>query len=391
MNPRRFLPLLAALVLLALGAVWVLTRGRAAQPELRPAPRAVQDAAGRQAPSFHGEASSVREPVDAPRPAQEGTPASVEELAPPPEEWVLEDESDRPPDPVESGPASLFLRLIDAHSGDAIASRLELWRIEAPGNADWSAGDQLQLTADVPAEGARFPSLPEGRYRASCARADGGSVLPEFEVRAPHTEVELALELPGDFEVRVHFLDRFGVPYPSAHWWPIRMRLVDPPTAVRSPREQRGASGSSWSHSMAVSFAGQASMQEVVQTAEGLLLGRFSTASRECGFVPVMRLRAPDGALAEIEVPAQADGDLLFVAVGLSPDVAAARVRLPDGRASAAQVEALGLGLPCEDPGRAWRSAPVHLRADLAGFASVDLQWRAADGELPWILLEPLD
>jgi hypothetical protein len=336
-------------------------------------------------------APQVQERVDPPA----THPAAEEE---PPAQGVLEelrmlDAADLPPDPTQTGPASLTLRLVDAHSGEPLASRVELWRVDAPQNDGWSAGDQLQATVEVTRDGAWLADLPEGRYRAACERAAANQVLPEFELRAPHTSIELALERPLEFELRVHFVDRFGEPYASAEWWEQHVRMLEPASAARRSRSPRVLPGSIWGlsfqHSFAFDFEQPRPRQTVVQSDDGILLGRHRACTRERGLRPVLRLRAPDGALGELEVPALGDGVVRFVVVGLPADVAASRVRLPDGRPSAAAVEALGLALLCADPERDWRSAPVRLKAELEGFQGVELTWSASLGELPWILLEP--
>jgi hypothetical protein len=303
------------------------------------------------------------------------------------------DAADLPPDPTQTGPASLTLRLFDAHSGEPCASRVELWRVDAPQNDGWSAGDQLQASVEVDLDGARIPDLPEGRYRAACERAAASQELPEFEVRAPHTAIELWVEQPGEFELRVHFVDRFGEPYPEVEWWEEHWRSIEPPAAARRSRSPRHEHGLIWDHSIfhsfRVDFGRPSPAQRVVPSEDGILLGRHRACTRERGLRPVLRLRAPDGALGELEVPALGDGVVRFVVVGLPADVAASRVRLPDGRPSAAAVEALGLALLCADPERDWRSATVRLKAELEGFQGVELTWSASLGELPWILLEP--
>lgn len=392
MGARRWIALSAALVALALLAGRVV------------APTAGMPVVAATAPPSIGEtapaAAELREPAS-------GAPAPLEYAPIPPagdepaEPEVLDAvegvrDSELPPDPLETGPATLTLRLVDARTGAALASRVELWRVDAPENESWSAGDQLQAIADVPSEGARLAGLPEGRYRADCACAAASRELPELELRAPHTAVELALELPREFELRVRFVDRFGEPYASAECSLRGMRSnFVPPPAVKSPRSPRrpdGARSGATSIGVGSRRPSRRSQgpQELAQTEDGLNLGRHVAMSRANRMRQVLHLRAPDGALAEVEVPAHGEGVVRMVAVGLPPDVAASRVRLPDGRPSAAVVDVLGLAQPCTDFEREWRAAPVRLETELAGFASVETLWRAADGELPWILLQPV-
>lgn len=371
-----------ALVLVALATSWLLAPR--ARPRADVGPQVV-------APAKRGDeprpAVAVREvardPLESPTPE----PQVEDELDAPPEAWVEVAEDELPPDPVEFGPAALSLRLIDARSGAPVASRVELWRVEAPGNAGWTAGDQLQLAADVPLEGARFANLPEGRYRAVCDAARFDQPPPAFELRAPHGEVEVALEMPRAFELRVRFVDRFGEPYASAEWWQEGARPVEPAPHRTRARAPRGVEV--WVDSEVLMWSGDPELHGLggPQADGGWSLGRQRERSRGERLVRVLRLRAPDGALAEVEVPARAEGDLALVAVGLPDDLAASGVRLPDGRASAARVSALGLARAVAD----WRRAPVLITAELAGFAAHAGEWRPEQGDLPWILLEPLE
>lgn len=393
-SPRRILPLLASLLLLALTAHWLLARGRE-QPAVGLVTPALQASEARETPLLEGGPSSERERVGESRPtharAQEVVPDDAPGIEEPPDGSVWLNQCDLPPDPIESGPASLLLNLIDASSGAPVASRVELWRVDAPGNAAWTDGDQLQLAADVPAGGVRFWSLPEGRYRVVCDVARVDAPPPELELHAPLSERQVTLELPREFELRIRFLDHFGDPYASAEWWEAGGRAIAPAPHVarsRSPRDLVGYSvseGLGWSNAPGVHTLGGP------QPPEGFSLGRQRECSRAQSVVRVLRLRAPDGALVEVEVPARSEGDVELVAVGLPPDLAASCVRLPDGSASTAHVEALGLARTLDDLAGDWIEAPIRITAEWTGFEAHASTWRPADGELPWILLQPLE
>ncbi len=389
MDLRQGLAAVGALLALALVGRWHFA-SRAREPVADESAQAPSSAAPGQ-----GDAS-LREPEPAPRApfAPVGPPPDAHEADPESlgsalsEEWTALQESELPPYPPESGPASLTLRLVDARDGASVASGVEPWRVDAPGNADWSPGDQLQATVDVPPDGVRLTGLPEGRYRAACASALASREPPEFELSAAHTSVALELELPREYELCVRFVDRFGEPYPSAEWWLEGARPATAATAVRSARSPRDESVVMVRATAWASRRRQSGRLDGPQPERGFALGRQHECARGQTVVHVLRLRAPDGALAELVLPQDASGDVCFVVVGVPSEVAAARVRLPDGRPSVAQVEALGLACGCTDPAREWRTASVRLRAELTGFASVDAEWRPVDGELPWILLQ---
>jgi hypothetical protein len=126
---------------------------------------------------------------------------------PPPVTAVVVEDPDRctepPPDPIEAGPCRLIVSATDERA-EAFSGQIDLWRLAAPGNDQWMAGDQRQ--ARIASEHGRyvFDDLPPGRYRihAHEQRKDSEDP-PAFVVAGDLTEI--AFTLPGRRKHRVAF------------------------------------------------------------------------------------------------------------------------------------------------------------------------------------------
>jgi hypothetical protein len=102
---------------------------------------------------------------------------------------------------VERGDCAISLRVLDAETEQPVASTVDLWRLDAPGNEHWTAGDQLQATADVPVEGARIEALPAGVYRPVCLAARySAEDPPPVRVEGALTEVTFRILVPRKFD-----------------------------------------------------------------------------------------------------------------------------------------------------------------------------------------------
>jgi hypothetical protein len=378
---RWLVALLLALALAVVTALWLLRPGHdaVAAPDLAQAAPAQVSAA---------ELRSPREPEPLTR-------AEVASVEPPAESFEEEDlppeaEGPWPPDPVQLGPAMLDLRLRDARSGEPIGSFVHLWRIDAPGNEGWTEGDQLQTEAQVPEEGWLFTRLPEGRYRLVCDAASWDSEPPEITVSAPRTTLDVSIDVPTRFRVRVVVRDRYGALVPSVtvtQEQSDRLSLSEP---WRFERQLRSGD-MSWSD-----FDGQADApfrpNLEPQPEDGFDLGLYGGATRGAPKVSVLTLETPDRARVRVRVPARADGDLRMVAVAVPLADVASRVLIPGGAPAQADVEVWGEAIefdPALPLGGGWDHAPVRIRAGLAGYEPVDELWTVALGELPWIELVP--
>ncbi|MCP3914948.1 MAG: hypothetical protein GY711_05295 [bacterium] len=149
-----------------------------------------------------------------------------------------------PPDPIDTGSASLRLTLLDAATGDAAASPVVLWRLDAPANAYWSRGDQGVATLHVGGDGATFEGLAGGVYRTVCLGQRAGAEDPPAFFVSGATEHTLSLSMPTARPVRLvvrrggkrvtrleALLQPIGErPRPAyAPHWVCQRELLDPP------------------------------------------------------------------------------------------------------------------------------------------------------------------
>jgi hypothetical protein len=379
---RWLVAIVLGLALVVLGAMWFL-RPRHAGAAAPDAPVAGPDADAAERP--------LLEPLEAER---EGTAASsdpeeaVEQVV---EDLPPEEELEEPwlPDPVQLGPAMLDLRLVDSRTGDPVGSFVQLWRIDAPGNESWTEGDQLQQQAQVPAEGWLFTQLPEGRYRLVCHAQAWDAQPPEVTVTAPRTRLDVPIEVPARFRVRVVVCDRYGQLVPRVTLESDGSEELAVSAPWRFERQPRGQEVVFTDES--VSEEAWWSSEEQSQPAEGVDLGLHGGATRGAPRLRVLTLSTPDGGRVRVRVPSRGEGDVRLVAVALPVDEVAARVRFPGGAPAQAEVEVFGQAVEQEPgpPGQGWQQAPVQIQARLEGYQPVHASWTAAAGELPWIELEP--
>lgn len=223
-SPRSTL-VAAAAVLVALGtalAVALVGREGPAPPDV-PAPEIASTTHGAAPPRAAVEtARAAAEQVDEAQ-VQVSTASEEEDEDLPPEEFFeasdgeflerlglppdtpLSRRIDRwgPPDPIETGRASLRLRLFDRGSGAPLGGEVVLWRIGAPGNEYWSEGDQDVAVRRVPADGCVFEGLAAGTYRPQVWSERDGAPEPEPLVVAGATAHDLFVEPPREIPVRL--------------------------------------------------------------------------------------------------------------------------------------------------------------------------------------------
>ncbi len=144
------------------------------------------------------------------------------------EEVIFEEiwEEEAVEDPIERGTCGLFVRAIWQSSGLPAASHFQLYRINAPENEFYTAGDQLQLEGQLPKEGKQILYLAEGEYRVTCWAASAKTPdPPSFFVAGDQTEALLELTAPPAGEAhlllydehgtRLENVDRYGIRYES--------------------------------------------------------------------------------------------------------------------------------------------------------------------------------
>jgi len=392
---RRVGPI-AVLLLLAGGGSWFALRRSTGTPQ----------AGDPAAPS--------RGVGDAPAPLAEGGPwehrlapapsSGAIQPTPAPESGTALDLSEpeaAPEDPVERGPATLSITVLDEETAKAVGGSVSLWRLGAPGNAHWLPGDQQQATVPLQDGVGEVGDLPEGSYRAVVSVQRGSSDDPvAFEVRAPRTEVTLRVPLPAKFPGLLRLLDEQGQAIEEAllvSGSASASRVTDSPAWVRA-RELRepdryyvvgrggGRSTSGRSHPVPIRAVG------------GLFtLGTFAEPSKT--EAPGQRLRVQVGGRNETRLTLGngATGPTTFLAVALPLSTTLRRLTLPDGSpvlGSTATVTAICNAVPVTDdtPPDRWRLLPVHVRVSIPGYETLEV---FADAILPepstprWVRAEP--
>jgi hypothetical protein len=369
-------------------ALWVSFRQPVAVAELSNEPATSQALAA--SPEVELAKIDQRETVPVEEPARPTEPEAAPTSEPPePDVISFEQIGPTPPDPVELGPAVLDLQLLDAATEQPIASYVELWRIDAPETVHWTAGDQLQDQAQVPIEGWAFTSLPEGRYRVVCHAQAWGEDAAEVDVHAPRTRFNLAIAIPRAFRIRLDVRDRFGVQVPSLSLSTAGWESLDSQDAGRGERGLKSGAG------VAIGMSGSRMgarrwTSPTSQPPEGFDLGVFREADRGSHRREVREYRTPDGCRLSVRIPPRRDSDLDLVVVALSTSEVEPLVRVPPGWAAQLELTIVGQAVEREASlqGAGWERAPVILRVGGPGLRTFLHTWRAADGELPGIVLE---
>lgn len=302
-------------------------------------------------------------------------------------------------DPLELGPCALAVSVRDRAGGGPVSGRVELWRLAAPGNARFEAGDQLQGVAELLDGFANFEALPSGSYRVAVLRARWGSEdPPPFVVEGPANSIELWVDTPRSRAVQLDVRDTSGRPLrlrarvagasavltePPA--WVVARRPVDssaPPFLANGPRERHWRS--------------EGARAQVEPGARFYDLGEFTEAGardgRERRWVVFF-----DG-YAEIvcDLPPIAEGPVRLAALAVSLAEIRDRVRSADGgpldRASLS-IEAVSdaFQLPnvqaMPEDEHAWQRAIARIEVSAPGLAGAKLRYSRGSGPLPEILL----
>jgi len=289
---------------------------------------------------------------------------------------------------IDVGSTTLKVVAVDT-DGAIVASHVELWRIDAPGNEHWTGGDQLQAQAFVPIEGWLFTRLPEGRYRLVCHAQVFDEAPLEVVVLAPRTRLDVPIRVPRSFRIRVAVRDRFGRLVPSVFLGSetTSLALDEPWRFERAPRDPNQVQILE-----DIEIASESIFSsEGPQPAEGFDLGSYREADRGARRRLRLVLKTLDGATVKVRVPTRSDRDLDLVAVAVPASDVAAGVRLPGGGLAQARVSVTGWARPrvAGLPGGGWERAEVEIQARQEGYRPASLTWTAETGELPWITLEP--
>lgn len=302
-------------------------------------------------------------------------------------------------DPLELGTCSLDVVVRDRAGGGPASGRVELWRLAAPGNLRFEAGDQRQGTAELLDGRANFQALPSGSFRVAVLRARWGSEdPPPFLVEGPSTAIELWVDTPRSRAVQLDVRDTSGrrlrlparVVGASASWneppaWvvPRRPLEVDAPPALPSgPRDRQwradGARGA---------------------VEPGPLfydLGEFTEASARDGRERRWVVFLEGYAEIVCDLPPTAEGPVRLAALAVSLAEIRDRARSADGgpldRASLA-IDAVSEAFQLTtsqvhpDDEQAWQRAVARIGVSAPGFAAAKLRYTRGAGPLPEIVL----
>ena len=388
---RRVVPI-AALVILAGGGVWYALRGSSREPASGGGE--LNTASGADAPAALPEPGAPAASRLAPAPGTGATspPASPREPGP----GAIEVRA-IPDDPVERGPATLVLTVRDADTDAPVSGTVHLWRLDAPGNADWLEGDQLQGMLWVAEGRGERGELPEGRYRAVFSEQRAAAEDPAmFEVRGERSEITLAVPMPRRFPAWLRLLDEHGHPLPAAElgWSGRRWSKVSTPPVWAHARTLRDASipvphrGQGGHASM--SSGGSAGTS--VRAVDGLLpIGDFAEPSRGERSARMGRVRAEGRSTVDVTLGGGPTSPTTHLGVSLPLATLLDRVLLPDGApvfGSKTRVRATCQAelLTPETPPDRWRSMPVRIVVTLDGYEP--LEW-TADADHPSPLPPP--
>lgn len=188
-------------------------------------------------PSGSGEELAIAAPVRAGEAqresleAQEPPPADPGQFEDPEEEfeWVEAHE-----DVIEQGACGLFLQAVwgESLNGEPVATHFRLYRLDAPENEFYEAGDQAQFEGELPVAGRQLRLLPEGRYRVACwVGAKGSQDPPAFTVSGEQTKVSLHLLRPASATAYLQLFDENGLSVTQVD----RRRIVNESSASGVP------------------------------------------------------------------------------------------------------------------------------------------------------------
>jgi hypothetical protein len=288
-----------------------------------------------------------------------------------------------PEDPLPSGECTLLLRLVDADSGEPIREWVDLWQLDAPGNEDWTRGDQRRFGKIVPKTGLRVAGLPEGRYRIFCDHQRASAEdPPAFAVAGSCTDVVVVVPRPRIFEVRLRIYSASGHPIRDA----LRVdrgysdsRATRVPEWVR-PRELRDGFAAESCPAIASCCYHPGTPRPVAAASAGFHVGRVLEDQRR------NRKETDHAFLIDGLCPVRLKlrGDVArnrtYVGVAVPEEPLRACVLLPDGaRATTAGARVAVFCRARLD--RSWYEIPVTVRAWLEGYE--DLEFEVLPGEAP--------
>lgn len=302
-----------------------------------------------------------------------------------------------PPDSVETGECAVFLRVVDADTGRPVASNVGLWRLDAPGNDGWTAGDQLQLTAEVPVEGVRLEGLPAADYRPVCLAERFSADDPRpMRVEGPLTELTIPIAMRRKIRARVRVVDLRGEMVPEGrvlYTGQTHLRRRRAPAWVR-PRALRDGSRLPLRGRVGGGTTIRGGNRQVVaQPPEGFEIGPFDEDSKESEVTYIATVEVEGRSSVRVAVPCAAGDGQAYVALSVPLADVTDGLRMPDGRTIAEAGGEVSASFPAvaldpSVPPPFLVDVPFEIDVRVPGYESASLKRRLGDPP-PALVLEP--
>jgi len=294
-------------------------------------------------------------------------------------------------DPVQGGSATLVLEVADRDTHQPAAHfDLEVWRLDAPGNENWTAGDQLQARVRTNKSGSvQVEDLPEGAYRViGSDAAQASEDPPAFRVGEGTTRILLEVPLPKPIQTFVRVYDEHGNPLRTARRGPTRHSKsthADPPEWMR-PRQPRDPGD-------AIGLGGGAGGSfhrpyRIHADARGFDLGRVRANTRRSTIRSRVRLGFDFHASVLVEASGEPATERTYAVVVLPTERFLQSACLPDG---GVPVITAGFVVVTAIEARDYASLlrqTCKVEVFCRGFKAVEFEWCPAEA-LPPLVLEP--
>jgi len=308
-----------------------------------------------------------------------------------------------PDDQMDSGDATLRLRLRGDVDGSPVETKVRLWRVDVPENDAWTAGDEVRATLVAPKDGAVVDRLPAGQYKLECLdRRHGATDPPEFTLSTGVNQRDVAVPNRRWFRLRLMVVNEAGSPIARS----VRREggvstgssgepgILPPEWAIpRRSRDSDSPIQRFWGGSCGDGVGGERT--PVQATPDGFFdLGRHQEDSAwrrrwwSCSFLTDAR------SIVAVSMwnNDKTGVDTTLVGVATRIDVLVAHVTGPDGLPvdpEAATIEAwcTAVHLPWTPPADAWRTVPVHVKIVKPGCEPLEFDWTAATADAPHALV----